>query len=837
MYTILLALLLMTPSVFAEETYSFEKAEELTPLIEWRDYGTPAFNEAIEQNKPIYLLLTAPSWCHWCQVLESEEYLFHPEIYPYINEHYIPIYVNADKRQDLTRQYLEGGWPSSTLLTPSRQRIWGYSGVRSTPELKQSLEGAVGYVAQGAFTSVDVPQYKKTKARIPTTSELTAFTRLYLDQGKRRFDPVYGGFGDGRKFPQPRMHMAFLQEYRKSGDEQWLQMVEKTLEGQYTKLEEVETNYNLFDPVHGGFHRYGTTRSYTPPHYEKMLYDNAKLLQLYTQLADITQSPLAIEVRDKTFGFIRDWFYDKENGGFYANTDAYTEHEYFNSSVRDDSLLRVEKTKYTDWNADAIMAILDSASRSHDTQTMNMATKSLDLFITQMMDENGPYHFLSPEGHKGVQGNIIDSAPLLVATIQAYTVTGHERFLDAAVRLANFAIDNNFDWFGGGFFERNSHDTNLYSTAELRLFDKPNEQNGMLTWGMLLLFQETNDLHYFNAGMKTMGILARANPFMDDGYFIYLSANKILQDDLMSLYEKEIGGIREIEDIGQENFFVYTDPLPNAPQPNVFVPARNSQLLNLNFSFSTFHFPLLLIAIAILAGLLSFLSPCTLPILPAYIAAMLQTDQKKQVMMTASFLAGLILLFTLLGMSSSAVGILLRSKLTIMTQLSGAVIMIAGVMIISGKGLNGIGIKMETPNTALTAFLFGGVLGLSWTPCVGPILLAVLALASSLQSSIEGGILLMSYGLGLGIPLVALSGVLQKLPRTGRVWKLLKGAQLHIGSINIHSTSLVSGIIFITLGYLIFSGDLYRLNQFVGTSQLQLWIYSSEEAVMQLMNK
>jgi uncharacterized protein len=112
-------------SGLAHNHYSFELEEKLTPLIEWRDYGPNAFNEAVEKNKPIFLLLTAPSWCYWCQVYGSDEYLYNEQVYPYINENFIPVYVDADKRQDLTRHYLEGGWPSTTVMAPNRERIHG----------------------------------------------------------------------------------------------------------------------------------------------------------------------------------------------------------------------------------------------------------------------------------------------------------------------------------------------------------------------------------------------------------------------------------------------------------------------------------------------------------------------------------------------------------------------------------------------------------------------------------------------------------------------------------------------------------------------------------------
>jgi len=114
--------------------------------IEWRDYGPGAFNEAIEQNKPIFLLLTAPSWCYWCHVYTSDDYIYNEMVYPTINEKFIPIYVDADKRQDLTRKYLEGGWPSTTVMTPSGERLFGYSGPRSIENMLTNLNQAVQYV-------------------------------------------------------------------------------------------------------------------------------------------------------------------------------------------------------------------------------------------------------------------------------------------------------------------------------------------------------------------------------------------------------------------------------------------------------------------------------------------------------------------------------------------------------------------------------------------------------------------------------------------------------------------------------------------------------------------
>ena len=89
--SVLVFLLIFTPSVFSSSHYSYENAIKLKPLVDWHSYSPNAFNKAVKENKPIFLLLTAPSWCYWCQVYESEDYLFNKEVVSMLNENFIPI--------------------------------------------------------------------------------------------------------------------------------------------------------------------------------------------------------------------------------------------------------------------------------------------------------------------------------------------------------------------------------------------------------------------------------------------------------------------------------------------------------------------------------------------------------------------------------------------------------------------------------------------------------------------------------------------------------------------------------------------------------------------------
>jgi len=380
LFTIIFLTFVSFTLVQAQEKYTFENAERLKPLIEWRDYGPDVFEEAQAQDKPIFLLLTAPSWCYWCQVYESEDYLFNSQVVKLINDKFIPVYVDADKRQDLTRQYLEGGWPSTTILTPGKERLYGYSGVRPVSNMVENLNNAVNYVKNNKDSLKVSYDYKKEDVIKLNDGLLNGFIDSYLNYILRAYDSVNGGFGSGQKFPQGRTLDISLSRYEETGDEQFLNLVKNTLENQYTKIDEIGSNYNLFDPVEGGFHRYGTRPDWTPPHYEKMLYDNAKLLRAYYHLLQIEDSSLVREVVEKTDDFIKIEYYDSDEGGFYGNSDVHGEDNYYGQNPRPLEGPRVEKTKYTDWNSEAILTYLYLYEVSGDMEYREMAVKSLDFF-------------------------------------------------------------------------------------------------------------------------------------------------------------------------------------------------------------------------------------------------------------------------------------------------------------------------------------------------------------------------------------------------------------------------------------------------------------------------
>ncbi|MCH7850378.1 MAG: DUF255 domain-containing protein [Nanoarchaeota archaeon] len=807
--------------VQASEEYSFENSERLKPLIEWRDYGDLAFEEAQEQGKPVFLLLTAPSWCYWCQVYESTDYLFNPSVVEIINSKFIPIYVNADERQDLTRQYLEGGWPSSTIMTPLGDRIYGFSGVRPVPDMIRNLNDAVIYVASLNLVSEFSYEYQEKNIYEPFEAELNSMVNSYVNYNLNQIDSEYGGFGIGQKFPQALTLDHFLDIYEKTGSGELLNAVKLTLENQYTRLDEIKTNYNLFDPVEGGFHRYGVSRDWSPPHYEKMLYDNARLLRLYRHLLEIEpNNSLALEIISKTEEYIELNWYDSDFGGFYGNTDVNGEEAYYGLVDRGDVKARVEKTKFTDWNSEMILTYLYLYEISGDEKYKDMSKKSLDFFAKNMIGEFGAYHYFNIKGEKGVRGSLLDNSYLMLAFVRGYEVFREVEYLDAAKKLAVYQQNNLYDWNSGGFFERNSPDLELYALGDNVLLNKPASENGVAAFAFLKLYGYTNEQSHLLMGYRTIGNQIEGTPGMDRGYYMIQAIEEFNENNYYLVYLEIEDELRIIEEEGKANFWL-TSLL--------------EQKFDFSYSSTKVEGPLLfLIFISLFAGFLSFISPCTLPILPAFVAYSLKSSHKNLRGMTVSFFSGLILVFALLGMVATFVGAFLKNNLTVFSEFSGLVIIFVGIYILSGRGIPNFRIHNKVPNDYLGAFFFGMILAIAWTPCVGPILVAILIIASTTTSYLTGGLLLASYGFGLSLPLIYVSTYLGKRKGKGKFWNFIRGRELVFElseeyKFRIHSSTLISGLLFIILGYLIFSGKLFIFNQYLGGTKFQGFVFGIEE--------
>ena len=139
---------------------------------------------------------------------------------------------------------------------------------------------------------------------------------------------------------------------------------------------------------------------------------------------------------------------------------------------------------------------------------------------------------------------------------------------------------------------------------------------------------------------------------------------------------------------------------------------------------------LILAMLALFAGLMSFASPCTLPILPAYFAFAFQSGRKQIALNTIVFMLGLASVFSIMGAGASVIGQVLRQNQTLILLISGSLILIFGVMNLLGRGFTGVSRQMDQKHTNSTrgSFLFGMTFAVGWSSCVGPILGTVLTM-------------------------------------------------------------------------------------------------------------
>ncbi|WP_161602217.1 DUF255 domain-containing protein [Tautonia marina] len=317
--------------------------------VHWFPWGPDAFEAARQQNKPIFLSIGYRS-CYWCHVMERE--CFEDEaIAALMNEHCICIKVDREERPDVDQIYMtallgitggSGGWPLSMFLTPDGRPFYGGTyfppqprdGLPSFPQVLEAIHDA--WTNRRDEIEQDATQltaYVRRLSDVGPAIEEVPLSRDLADQGlnalSRRFDPEYGGFGfdpqqpKRPKFPEPS-NLVFLLDQARRGQSptgslpEPKEMVLKTLDR--------ICRGGIRDHLAGGYHRYSTDRSWTVPHFEKMLYDNAQLASVLLDTFELTDDPRWADEARATLDFVADTM-TLPDGGFASSLDAETEGE------------------------------------------------------------------------------------------------------------------------------------------------------------------------------------------------------------------------------------------------------------------------------------------------------------------------------------------------------------------------------------------------------------------------------------------------------------------------------------------------------------------------------
>jgi len=319
----------------AREASPYLRQHAVNP-VDWYPWGDEAAAKARAEQKPI-MLSCGYSACHWCHVMEKESFS-DPGIAGVINEHFVPVKADREERPDLDQVYQnavqaltgQGGWPLTVFLTPEGAPFYG--GTYFPPEPRYGRPGFRQILTSIAEAWRDKPSDLREFGR-RLTEEIQRHSSMDSndDLSKRlslpadavgamadHIDDENGGFGRAPKFPNVPALMLMLRHG-------WLYKKERPVQLVLLTLRRMASG-GIHDQLGGGFHRYSTDAHWLVPHFEKMLYDNAMLLEAYIVAYQIT--------REEEFAATARWlvrYLQREmaspGGGFYATQDADSEGE------------------------------------------------------------------------------------------------------------------------------------------------------------------------------------------------------------------------------------------------------------------------------------------------------------------------------------------------------------------------------------------------------------------------------------------------------------------------------------------------------------------------------
>lgn len=248
---------------------------------------------------------------------------------------------------------------------------------------------------------------------------------------------------------------------------------------------------------------------------------------------------------------------------------------------------------------------------------------------------------------------------------------------------------------------------------------------------------------------------------------------------------------------------------------------------------------LLMIPAAFLAGVLSFLSPCTLPLLPAFFAFSFQTSKSNVVVSTIAFFLGLATTMILFGASATALSLFLFQNQQVFTVIGGMLIVLFGIMSLFGLGFTGVQFQARPEATVIGSYVYGATFALGWSACIGPILGSIMTmLATQGMGILQGTFLAFIYALGLGLPLIIVASFFSRLGTGTRFWTFLRGkgwtVRIFGYDLYLHSTSVISGVLMILMGVLLLSGNLTAITR-SAAAYSSTWLVDIEEKLTALL--
>lgn len=516
------------------KAYHHEKS-----LTHWREYSVAAFEEAKRTGKPIFMVISA-IWCYNCHIY-WEKSIETKEVAAYLNENYIPVFVDYDRRKDVARSYPAGGIPITVIIAPTGEELISVPGYIEKEMLLGNLKKTVEYV-KTEFKPEAVEAKKAKKGLgilLPTAESLKGYLTGFEKIVNVAYDPSFGGFGQAEKQVYADKWLRVLEMSDGGKKKEWMDKFRNTAdhmaglkqkdvrrkrpsfkdlvslrERERTALEEVDKLQaedrivGVYDAAEGGFFRYATKRDWSAPHFEKMLMENAEMSSLFIEGYSVTKEKAYGEAARRSLDYILNTLYDNNDGRFYGSQDADEVYYHFTADERKKvAPPRVDKTSYTVSSTRAVVTLLRASEALKDEKYKKAALKGLSFIEKVLMSNEGALSYYDPEKKKGlINGQLEDNARAALAFLQGYEATKEKKYLEKAEGIMKFTIDRLYDKENGGFFERKSTNKEFYREVELFIDNKPHDLNGLMAYALLKAHKITGSKDYLKKADETIGL-------------------------------------------------------------------------------------------------------------------------------------------------------------------------------------------------------------------------------------------------------------------------------------------------------------------------------------------
>jgi uncharacterized protein YyaL (SSP411 family) len=488
--------------------------------VDWYEWGDEALQKAKDEDKPLLISIGYAS-CHWCHVMEKESFM-DTAVARIMNENFVCIKVDREERPDIDNMYVhacqllnngEAGWPLNAFALPDGKPFFAGTYYPKTNWINLLKQIAESYktkkgkvILQANSLTVGIMDNDLAYIQADGANSKIADQQLYrsfFDSLYSELDLVNGGLKGQPKFPRPSLWEFLLQYHYITGDQRALDATVKTLNKMALG--------GIYDHIGGGFARYSTDSLWKVPHFEKMLYDNAQLVSLYTHAYQVTKNEFYKTVAEETISLVEQELTSPE-GAFYSSLNADTEEG---------------EGEFYIWSLDEVRKVLGSNAGVIESyyglsQKGNMPVEELgegngkNIFMASFLPaefaikNNIPVnHFnavliqhkkaLLAERNKRVKPAVDDkiltswNALMMEAYANAYMAFGNESYLKKALTNAGFIKKNMLA--GDGRLKRNFRNGKASIDAFL-------DDYALLAKAWIRLYEVTFDKHWLDQSKK-----------------------------------------------------------------------------------------------------------------------------------------------------------------------------------------------------------------------------------------------------------------------------------------------------------------------------------------------